>query len=226
MMHQTALKMFQFRLNRPLLAGIAGLLCLIGLLSHRPADAAVAADIKQFKNGDIIFQTSLSGQSRAIQEATKSKYSHCGIIYWEGNKCLVFEAVQPIKFTPIARWIARGQGKKYVVKRLKNANEVLTPEVLRSMQQMGNQFKGKNYDGTFEWSDDKIYCSELVWKIYQRATGLEIGKLQKLRDFDLSPASVRKKMFERYGSNFPLDETVISPAAVFDSELLTTVLSN
>src|SRR5437867_163185 len=25
------------------------------------------------------------------------------------------------------------------------------------------------YDLTFEWSDDKIYCSELVWKVYERA---------------------------------------------------------
>jgi uncharacterized protein YycO len=210
----------------PVLAVAISLLCVSVFSGYRPAETEMSADTHPFKNGDIIFQTSLSGQSRAIQEATKSTYSHCGIIYWQGNKCFVFEAVQPVKFTPVAKWIARGQGKKYVVKRLKNAHEVLTPAVLRTMQQIGNQFKGKNYDGTFEWSDDKIYCSELVWKIYQRATGLELGKLQKLRDFDLSPASVRKKMQERYGNNIPLDETVISPAAVFESELLTTVLAN
>lgn len=196
------------------------------LLALRPAETVPVADFSRLKNGDIIFQTSLSGQSRAIQDATKSPYSHCGIVYWEGNQCLVFEAVQPVRFTAIAKWINRGQGKKYVVKRLKNAEEVLTSAVIRSMQQIGKQFKGKKYDSTFEWSDDKIYCSELVWKIYQRATGLEVGKLQKLRDFDLTPASVHKKMRERYGNNIPLDETVISPAAVFDSELLTTVLSN
>lgn len=35
----------------------------------------------EIQNGDIIFQTSTSGQSKAIQIATGSKYSHMGIIY-------------------------------------------------------------------------------------------------------------------------------------------------
>lgn len=91
---------------------------------------------------------------------------------------------------------------------------------------MGDGFKGKNYDLTFEWSDDKIYCSELIWKVYQRATGIEIGKLEKLSSFDLSAEVVKKKMKERYGDRIPLNETVISPAAVFERELLLTVKSN
>jgi uncharacterized protein YcfL len=45
------------------------------------------------KDGDIIFQTSQSAQSKAIQAATHSKYSHCGIIYKEGSNYFVFEAV-------------------------------------------------------------------------------------------------------------------------------------
>lgn len=177
----------------------------------------------ELKSGDLIFQTSLSSQSKAIQLATKSKYSHCGIIFKEGSKYFVFEAVQPVKKTPLNKWIARGQNGHYVVKRLKNADQVLTPETLSKMKQTSGSFKGKNYDLTFEWSDDRIYCSELIWKIYQRATGIEIGKLQQLRDFDLSDKAVRQKMKERYGDNIPMNETVISPAAIFDSRLLITV---
>lgn len=94
------------------------------------------------------------------------------------------------------------------------------------MKQIGDQFNGKNYDLTFEWSDDKIYCSELIWKIYQRATGIEIGKIEKLSDFDLTNTAVKQKMKERYGDKIPMDEIVISPAAIFDSELLTTIKSN
>ena len=178
------------------------------------------------QNGDIIFQTSTSSQSKAIQAATNSKYSHCGIIYKEGNEFYVFEAIQPVKRTPLDEWIARGQDGKYVIKRLENADQVLTPGTLAKMKKVGEQFKGKNYDLTFEWSDDKIYCSELIWKIYQRATGIEIGKLEKLSDFDLTNDAVKKKMKERYGNNIPTEEIVISPAAIFDSKLLTTVQSN
>lgn len=184
------------------------------------------ADNEEIKNGDLIFQTSLSGQSKAIQLATKSKYSHCGLIYKVGNNYFVFEAVQPVKRTPLDKWIARGQEGKFVIKRLKNAEQILTPTALAKMKQVGDQFEGKNYDLTFEWSDDKIYCSELIWKIYQRATGIEIGKLEKLSDFDLTNEAVKKKMKERYGDKLPTEETVISPASIFDSELLFTVKSN
>lgn len=180
----------------------------------------------EIQNGDLIFQTSLSRQSKAIQLATKSKYSHCGLIYKNGNDYFVFEAVQPVKLTSLDKWIAKGQDGKYVIKRLKNADQILTPSVIGKMKQIGDQFKGKNYDLIFDWSDDKIYCSELIWKVYQRATGLEIGKLQQLKDFDLSDKVVQAKMKERYGDKIPMDETVISPVAIFDSELLITIKCN
>ncbi len=180
-------------------------------------------DNQEIKNGDLIFQTSLSGQSKAIQLATNSKYSHCGIIYSDNGQFYVFEAVQPVKRTPLDRWIARGQDGKYIIKRLKNADQVLTPATLTKMKQVGNQFYGKNYDLTFEWTDDKIYCSELIWKVYQRATGIEIGELEKLSDFDLTNEAVKTKMKERYGDKIPMDEVVISPSAIFDSEILMTV---
>jgi uncharacterized protein YycO len=154
---------------------------------HRLGNAKIEvkknADKNEIKNGDLIFQTSLSEQSKAIQFATNSKYSHCGIIYSDNGQFYVFEAVQPVKTTPLDQWIARGKDGHYVIKRLKNADKILTVEILQKMKQEGEKFKGKNYDLTFEWSDDKIYCSELIWKIYKRATGLEVGKLQKLSDF-------------------------------------------
>ena len=184
------------------------------------------ADKYEIKDGDLIFQTSLSRQSKAIQLATQSKYSHCGIIYKDNGQYYVFEAIQTVKKTPLDKWIARGKNGHYVIKRLKNADKILTIEVIEKMKREGKKFEGKDYDLTFEWSDDKIYCSELIWKIYQRATGIEIGKLEKLSDFDLTSTVVKEKLKERYGNKIPMDEIVISPAAIFDSELLITVKSN
>ena len=57
------------------------------------------------KQGDIIFQTSLSSQSQAIQLATNSPYSHMGILFQESGKWFVFEAIQPVKMTPLDTWI-------------------------------------------------------------------------------------------------------------------------
>jgi hypothetical protein len=225
-------------LKRILIFGLFGLLLIGGLYAKRKfydpkhrldnakSEVEQLTDNDEIKNGDLIFQTSLSGQSKAIQLATKSKYSHCGLVFKEGTDYFVFEAILPVKQTPLDKWIARGEDGKYVIKRLKNAEQVLTPKVLTKMKEVSNEFNGKNYDLTFEWSDDKIYCSELIWKIYQRATGIEIGKLEKLKDFNLTSEAVKQKMKERYGDNMPTEETVISPAAIFDSDLLITVKSN
>jgi hypothetical protein len=193
-----------------LLVGIAGY--AVNRMSHR-----------KIKDGDIIFQTSLSGQSKAIQLATHSKYSHCGIVYKKGNELFVFEAVEPVKLTPLSKWIARGEGGKFEIRRLKNREQILTPAVLEKMKQVENGFAGKHYDIYFDWSDDNIYCSELVWKVYKEATGLEIGQLEKLRDFDLSSEAVKQKMKERYGDHIPLDENVISPVSIYNSPLLKRV---
>ena len=180
----------------------------------------------EIKSGDIIFQTSKSGQSQAIQLATHSKYSHLGIVLKEGDRVKVFEAVEPVKLTPLDEWIARGKGGKFVVKRLKNADSLLTADKLALLKKAGEPFAGKHYDSQFGWDDDRIYCSELVWKMYKAALGIEIGHLQKLSDFDLKNPVVAKKLRERYGEKWPLDEPVISPAAIFGSELLETVIAN
>ena len=217
--------------------GLLGLIVFSGLYAKRKlydpkhrletakSEVKKLADKDEIRDGDLIFHTSLSRQSKAIQLATKSKYSHCGIIYKMDEQYFVFEAVQPVKTTPLDKWIARGENGHFVIKRLKNADKVLTAEALGKMKLEGEKFKGKDYDLTFEWSDDKIYCSELIWKIYQRATGIEIGKLEKLSDFDLTSEMVREKMKERYGNKIPMDEIVISPAEIFNSELLMTVKS-
>mgnify|MGYP001479057634 CR=1 FL=1 len=178
------------------------------------------------QNGDIIFHTSTSSQSRAIQIATNSKYSHMGIIYLEREKPYVFEAIQPVKLTPLKEWIERGENGYYVIKRLKNADKELNEQALKKMKKAGEKYKGKDYDIYFEWSDDKIYCSELVWKIYDEALGVKIGNIEQLSDFDLSNDVVKLKMKERYGDNVPMDEKVISPAAMYHSPNLIEVYSN
>src|SRR5690606_20965302 len=86
-----------------------------------------------FRPGDLIFQSSVSGQSKAIQIATRSKYSHVGILLEKNGELQVFEAVQPVKFTPIEEWIQRGRDKEYVVKRLLKADSALTAANLMKM---------------------------------------------------------------------------------------------
>ena len=206
------------------LVGAGGLFILtFRMMADKPGETSII-DGQLFQNGDIIFQTSKSSQSKAIQLATKSKYSHMGIIYVTEGQYYVYEAVQPVKLTKLNEWIKRGDASHYVVKRLKNSSEMLTPENIQRMKYKGEKFKGKTYDIYFEWSDERIYCSELVWKIYKEALGIEIGDLQELQDFDLTADLVKDKLKERYGDKIPSDEKVISPARMFESDNLVTVI--
>ena len=178
---------------------------------------------QQLRDGDIIFQTSRSELSIPIQRATHSQYSHMGILFFRNGSLHAYEAVKTVQYTPLGKWVARGEGGHYVVKRLCEADRILTSEAVKKLQQAGSKFEGKPYDSYFEWSDRRIYCSELVWKIYDRGLGIRVGKLQKVRDLDLSDPIVKTKIKERYGSNIPLEETVISPGEMFLSDLLVTV---
>lgn len=177
------------------------------------------------RDGDIIFHTSRSAQSVAIQRATRSRYSHMGMILYRDGKPFVFEAVSTVKFTPLAQWIARGDRGQYVVKRLADADTRLDAGGAARLRAQATALAGRPYDLTFEWSDTRVYCSELVWKAYERAIGVRLGETQQLGDFDLRDTVVASKLRERYGTHVPLRETVISPQAMFDSPLLRTVVT-
>lgn len=193
--------------------------------AQRQATAVIRPLPTTLHEGDLIFHSSLSAQSQAIQLATHSPYSHCGLLYKKDGEWQVFEAVQPVKLTPLARWIARGQGQHFVVKRLRDAATTLTPAALANLRAAGQPLLGRGYDLAFNWSDKQIYCSELIWKVYDRGLHRQLGQLQQLRDFDLSHPAVQAKLRERYGAQLPLSEPVISPASIFRSPALVTVVS-
>jgi hypothetical protein len=146
-----------------------------------------------------------------------------GLVLYRDGRPFVLEAVATVRYTPLAEWIDRGVGRHFVVKRLRDAPAVLTPARLGRLRRAAEQFRGRQYDPLFRWSDDHLYCSELVWKVYASGVGVEIGALQQLRDFDLLAPEVRAQVERRYGSRVPLGEPVISPAAMFAAADLITV---
>lgn len=178
---------------------------------------------RPFHNGDIIFQTSQSGQSLAVSYATHSKYTHCGLLFNDNGNWFVYEAVGPVKKTAFKQWIEHGDSNYYVVRRLANADSIMTEATTKKMRASVDSRMGIGYDFYFGWNDDLIYCSELVWKAYHEATALEVGQPKPMSEFDLTHPVVIQTMHERYGERFPYDTLMISPGDVFDSPLLTTV---
>lgn len=177
---------------------------------------------QDFKNGDIIFHTSKSSQSKMVQLVTNSKLSHCGIIFYKNGKPYVFEAVQPVKVTPLQQWINRGVGGKYIVSRVKTP---LTNSQLTEMYDYAKSQLGKDYDLKFQWSDKKMYCSELVYKVFVAGDRF-IGEGKKFSDYNLNNEVVKVAIKKRYGNSINLNEMVITPVDIFKSSEVKTVFNN
>lgn len=173
------------------------------------------------REGDIIFQTTVSRQSLAIKIATQSDYTHCGVILRKNGRLQVVEAAKTVSWTPLDAWIKRGVDQHYLLMRLKDPG-ALTPEALKALHNAAQAFAGKAYDLLFQWSDDKMYCSELVWKLYHKA-GIDLCKLHAFRDYDLNHDAVQKIIKERYGMDMPWDEQVVAPSDLMRCDLLKVV---
>ena len=172
------------------------------------------------QNGDIVFHESSSRQSPIIKLAQSSRWTHCGIVFFIGDKAYVYEAVEPVKYTPLKDWIARGKDGVYRVKRLKSP---LSASTVENMKTVGAKYKGKHYDTLFQWSDNRMYCSELIWKIYSQGADIELCTPEQFSDFPISLPAVKKLIKERYGDKFNPSEQIVSPHALYKSRLLKEV---
>ena len=156
-------------------------------------------------SGDIIFQVSGSPQASAVALASGSPITHVGLIVVEGDKVTVIEAVEPVREIPIEQFIDHGWSSRVV-------------RYARAM-------KGKHYDSLFQWNDDRIYCSELVWKAFSKGAGIELTEPQHLGDLNLSLPPVQALIKKRMGGKSPnLNEKIVTPAGLHKSEKLEMVM--
>lgn len=170
--------------------------------------------IKEVREGDVIFQTSQSQQSPLIQIATRSKISHCGIIVMRNGKPYVLETLKTLVVTPLDKFIARGEGKRYWLKRSDKEN----------IKIKYNSYLGKPYDLAFKFDNGKFYCSELIYDIYKNQLGLELCKPKKVGDYlilgtDQLP-QIEKAMKKR---GITKEQYAVAPIDIFESDYLEDV---
>ena len=170
--------------------------------------------IEQVKEGDVIFQTSQSQQSPLIQIATGSRISHCGIIVMKNGKPYVLETLKTLVVTPLDKFIARGEGGKYWLKRSQKENVKI---------EYGS-YLGKPYDLAFKFDNGKFYCSELIYDIYKNQLGIELCEPKKVSDYlilgtDKLP-QIEKAMKKR---GITKEQYAVAPVDIFESDYLEDV---
>jgi hypothetical protein len=188
--------------------------------------SASKVSTKNFLDGDLIFIDSTSAQSPALKEATGSKWTHVGILFKSQQRWKVYEAAGKVRVTSFVNFLKRSRGGAFVVKRPK-ANFLRWDNEARSKLKTAlKAFFGKPYDIFFEWSDQAIYCSELVWKAFFQAFGKAPGVVQKFGDLKLDGPEIQKLIERRIkpaGKVVNLEEPIITPVSIFEDPDLFTV---
>lgn len=177
------------------------------------------------RNGDLVFQSTKSQLGPAIEIATGSSITHVGMILIDNDSAFVYEAVGPVRRIPLMEWIDLGVENKFCVKRLRNAGDILTPDILQKMRGVFSEWEGRDYDLQFQWSDDRFYCSELVHKIYERGAGMKLGETEEFGDFRLDHPVVQYWISMYFPDGPDLDERVVSPVSIYNDTSLVTILS-
>ena len=84
------------------------------------------------------------------------------------------------------------------------------------------KFIGLPYDIQYELDDEKIYCSELIYKGFKTASGQNLGKTVKLGDLDWKPHEQVIRAIA--GDPVPLEREMITPRDLAKAEQLDAVL--
>ncbi len=198
--------------------------CLAFSVFAASCNEQAASSVEDFSTGDIIAHTSKSRQSRFIRAITESPYTHIGLIVYKEGQFLVLEAVEPVRYTELGDWIARGEGGKYTVMRLQPRYAAGIGEVVREAEKN----LGKHYDAKFDPSDMKMYCSELIAKAVQKGAGVNLGEWKAFEDIvgdKIKHPESRREIISRWGK-IPSEMKVITPGSIMESKELVKVYSN
>lgn len=160
-------------------------------------------DVADLQEGDVVFIESQSSQSPYIKVGTMSKWTHCGVVVNTPQGMKVLEASKTVRLTPFAKFIGSAKNENWMVKRPKRK----LPEPISY-----SKYLGMPYDLEFKFNNGKMYCSELVWLIYQDQ-GIELCKPRKVSSFICTRIPrVKKLMLKRHIS---MDQTAVAPVDLY-----------
>ena len=156
-----------------MLAVILAVMCVVGCRAENSTEHASATPLTSAtsyipQHGDILFQSlPFSPIILTIEGSTQSPYSHCGMLAHENGEWLVYEAIGPVRKTPFPDWVNQGRQSRFDAYRLQPTFQHHIPHIITAMQ----PYLGMPYDIEYEFGDEEIYCSELIYLAYQEVTG-------------------------------------------------------
>ena len=153
------------------------------------------ATLPPLQNGDIVFESARSDQALAILLATRSLYTHTGIVEKDADGSLyVIQAAQVVMKTPLAAWIRQSYGERITIMRLPGLSASAGAQVVATAAKL----EGRPYDYFFRLAPDQIYCSELVYDAYLFGAHIQLGRLQPIGSLGIDNFAVQKIISMRW----------------------------
>lgn len=122
---------------------------------------ASSIELSKLKVGDIILQPLNCWSCSLIEAQTESEFSHIGLVSRiDDSKVYIAEAFMSVREVSFKEFNTKTErGIKLKVLRPKYVN----PELENVFR---DSFEGLDYDSGFLWDDSEIYCSELLYKLF------------------------------------------------------------
>ena len=198
---------------------IVSAVCFAGWLHAKKK--AKTPRYERLRTGDIVFQHTGGEQGVAVEAATNSPYTHVGVVFEKEGELYVLEAVQPVQVIRLKDF--RKRSDIFHARRLIDETPLDMDAITKAIE-WGQKQIGKDYDSLFQWSDDTLYCSELVWKVYHEGAGLDLCKTKNFSAYFIEKPEVRAIIKKRYGNTpLPATEPVVAPSDLAESPLLKEV---
>lgn len=130
----------------------------------------------KLKTGDIIFRKEDSFLSDRFEKLDGRGYSHTGVIYIIDKKIYVLhierdDSKKDLKIVPIKQYLK--YATRYKIERL--IRRYSAESINKNIQKIIKI--NPKFDFKFDLnSDDKMYCTELVFKLYKNSFGIELTK--------------------------------------------------
>ena len=182
---------------------------LLGVVVWYRLDRLARYYFAEKQEGDMVFQSLPHGELvDTIEGVTNSPWSHCGMLVRRDGEWFVAEAIGEVRYTPLYAWITRGRRARFESWRVAGLPAEKKPAIKAGVDKL----LGKSYDFSYAPDDARIYCSELIYKVYDRELGIQIGQWEKLGDLNWqSKEGVIKDM---EGGPVPLSREMITPVGL------------
>jgi hypothetical protein len=202
----------------------------------------------KLQDGDMVFIRSVTEQANTIAALVQPPpgtdpdkvFTHCGIVFNDKGVWKVYEGRGRDGTGPVTleQWQKDEGGGTAIhnvyVRRLMDRS-VLTEDALKRMRERADALHHTHYDWGFSWSDEYVYCSELISKAYENAGAAAnaLNKPHPIKDYYETGHAKAKTIKDhlnstkakmcRVGKPCNPEEPAISPEEIYNSSGLVSV---